>query len=167
MSSQRGCAKCAEIKPVADFSLMHGKPHAWCRPCLRTYNREYKRAHPTSPEATRRAIANTAAKKRAASAARRELLAPIREEARRARKRAGKAARRAGIAKACPRWVDRKAITRIYAEAAQRSAEGAPHEVDHIVPLNHPEVCGLHVPWNLQVIPETDNRRKSNRLLAA
>lgn len=41
---------------------------------------------------------------------------------------------------------------------------GVPHQVDHWVPLVHPLVCGLHVPWNLTVLPAKTNAKKKNEL---
>jgi hypothetical protein len=74
--------------------------------------------------------------------------------------------RRAALNNACPPWVDRKDILRVYAEAKRLSCQtGVVYSVDHIVPLKNESVCGLHVPWNLDVIPLRDNIKKGARFL--
>lgn len=62
-----------------------------------------------------------------------------------------------------PPWVDRKALYALHEQAqALTRTTGRPHQLDHIVPLNHPRVCGLTVPWNLQIMEKGPNMAKSN-----
>lgn len=74
------------------------------------------------------------------------------------------AMRRARKHFAVPKWLtdeQRKEIKAFYLHAKDCEAvSGQRYDVDHIVPLDHPDVCGLHVPWNLQVLPKDVNIRK-------
>ena len=67
--------------------------------------------------------------------------------------------RRAAMAKATPAWTDMEAIRKIY----ERCPPGM--EVDHIIPILGKTVRGLHVPWNLQYLSGSANRKKRTRLL--
>jgi 5-methylcytosine-specific restriction endonuclease McrA len=69
------------------------------------------------------------------------------------------ARRRARKLKATPAWANSKKINAMY--RAAHEMEG--YEVDHIVPLNSPLVCGLHWEGNLQILLAPRNRVKSNR----
>jgi hypothetical protein len=63
-----------------------------------------------------------------------------------------------------PPWADKDAIKALYVKARQLTAQtGTKHEVDHIIPSNHPLVCGLHVETNLQILTEAENISKSNK----
>jgi len=79
--------------------------------------------------------------------------------------------RREAVRKASPAWLtdnDKQNIRLIYKQAAEREKQtNIKYHVDHIVPLRAKNVCGLHVAWNLQVIPATENLIKNNKLAAA
>jgi hypothetical protein len=78
------------------------------------------------------------------------------------------ATRHAAKMQRTPAWltVDEKwLIQEIYELAALRTKmTGFLWHVDHVLPLQGQTVSGLHTPWNLQVIPATDNIRKSNKV---
>lgn len=80
---------------------------------------------------------------------------------------ANQARYRAAKLKATPPWLTKQhweAIEAIYVEAARRQgADGLKRHVDHIYPLQGTQVCGLHVPWNLQILLAFDNQSKHNK----
>lgn len=59
--------------------------------------------------------------------------------------------------KATPRWVCQWKVNFIYATARLLGLH-----VDHIVPLRHPLVCGLHTEHNLRMLPGHENIAKGN-----
>jgi hypothetical protein len=68
--------------------------------------------------------------------------------------------------KACPDWANKHAIKKIYDTAKDLTANtGITYEVDHIIPVRHQLVCGLHVEYNLQILPKNENRVKSNNFV--
>ena len=71
---------------------------------------------------------------------------------------------------ATPKWLtpeQRLAMRQLYIQARKLTeVTGERYVVDHIVPLRSHEVCGLHVPWNLRVITQEENLKKSNKLVA-
>lgn len=40
---------------------------------------------------------------------------------------------------------------------------GKEYQIDHIIPIRHKNVCGLHRHWNMQVITKEENKRKFNK----
>lgn len=74
------------------------------------------------------------------------------------------AKRRAALKQATVAWASADAILRLYEESTKLTAEtGVPHHVDHIIPLQHDMVCGLHCESNLRVIPAEENWSKNNK----
>jgi len=65
---------------------------------------------------------------------------------------------------AAPPWADTEEVAAIYRECKRMNKRDGPKSwaVDHIVPLNHPTVCGLHIGVNLQIISYNENQLKSN-----
>ena len=70
---------------------------------------------------------------------------------------------------ACPQWLSNTDLAKIKSiykmSTALSNKSKTPHHVDHIIPLQGLLVSGLHVPWNLRVIPAAENLTKSNHLI--
>lgn len=70
--------------------------------------------------------------------------------------------RRAAQTNATPKWLtikQLKEMENLYSFVVNNPG----YHVDHIVPLRGKNVCGLHVPWNLQILTAEENMRKGNR----
>lgn len=144
------CGKCKETKADEDFS----KGQTYCRICHRASVKLARARHPETRKKNRllhreRELAvNRAYKKNNPST-----VARINRE------------RGAAIRRATPAWANKFFISEAY-DLAQRRTKvlGAPWHVDHIVPIQNPLVCGLHVENNLRVIPSAHNLSKGNRV---
>jgi len=67
--------------------------------------------------------------------------------------------RRALKINAVPKWCNLEKIKEIYKNCPKG------YHVDHIIPLNNPIVCGLHVENNLQYLTARENTSKGNKLI--
>jgi len=71
------------------------------------------------------------------------------------------------LKQATPSWLtkdQKKLIGDFYHHAKDcQMVSGESYHVDHIVPIKGKNVCGLHVPWNLQVLPADINIAKKNK----
>lgn len=144
------CPSCQETKPKISFHRNKSLPdgyHTWCKVCRKT--KETHKYYKENKNLIKQKVKEYGWRKRFP-----EKHASY-EGTRRARKLS-----------ATPSWLtsEQKAhMKRTYKLRDFISKEtGIPYHVDHIVPLKGKNICGLHVPWNLRVIPAIDNLSKHN-----
>jgi hypothetical protein len=86
----------------------------------------------------------------------------------RAKRTALQIAREASKLNAMPAWLtkEQKRHIQLFYDMSKRTSQksGFKCHVDHIVPLRGKTVCGLHVPWNLQIVSASYNSMKKNRI---
>lgn len=168
------CSKCGADKPETEFSVRASRPRGYnshCKACVKLTNKiQYdknavrNRASAAAYRAANPVVGSTyQAAYRAAH--RDDLRAYFRDYAKANphKKQATTVARRAKKLHATPSWANQDEIAAFYKRAADiASRTGTPMHVDHIVPLVHKLVCGLHCEANLRVIPAMTNLRKGN-----
>lgn len=161
------CSCCYTDKQKGMFPRTPTGFRSYCKECysyIRWWNRQKPENKAIHNEASRRWAKNNADKSREIKKRSRERNP---DQGKRAKllwmkKNAGlvnsyTAKRRASKKKATPLWADLKEIHYIYKLAKERGLV-----VDHIVPLTHHLVCGLHTPDNLRCISVELNSHKGN-----
>jgi hypothetical protein len=187
------CAKCDEHKPFPDFSKNKARVDGiqdYCRECcaqaqrqwretnrdkVREFNRQYREANRDKILKIQRQYRKTNREKLLEYRKQYRETNPekMREYSRKYReanldkRNALEAKRRAAKMQRTPSWLTLEHLDEIetfYAAAiAFRIYTGQEYHVDHIVPLQGKNVSGLHVPWNLQVLPKKENLKKGNK----
>lgn len=174
------CTKCEATKPVGEFDHFNDKSRnkvrvrAHCKTCRRGMVKSYddsnkdKKADYNKKYRSENEDALKEARKRYHLNNRERILSYLKTW----RKENPDIVAYHGVKKrqkkrcATPNWLtedQKEQIKSIYEHAKDCNHFGdGRYEVDHIVPIQGKSVCGLHVPWNLQVIPMDVNRAKNN-----
>lgn len=175
--NQKQCNKCNSLLPIEEFYRDRNYYRGDCRACCRSYSKsryllspgyrkEYQAAYKQKRPEVGRAARQRYQKRNLDKARKytRNWKARNPEQV-----RSNKAFRRARQLQATPPWLSiehKKQIQWYYDTAVElRWLCDEPLHVDHIHPLQGENFCGLHVPWNLQLIPASVNLSKSNSLV--
>jgi hypothetical protein len=163
------CTKCSEIKALTEFHRDKSRKDGFanrCKLCVTTHVKNY---YVANREKVIKAVTEWTDKNRE----RHNKKCSRWVKRNRGAVNARTARRYAAKTKATPAWAapgteHHWLINEVYDLALLRTElTKVQWEVDHMYPLRGAEVSGLHVPDNLRVVLMTENRRKSNKMVAA
>ena len=164
----KSCNSCMEDKPLSEFrknAKCKDGVTGTCKVCVNAYQKKYRasgKGKANREKANKNSKKWYSENKEACYSYSKKY-----KELNRGRYASYEKKRHAAKLSACPSWLTEDElwlIDEVYEISALRSkVTGVKHHVDHIVPLQGADVCGLHVPHNLQVLTMLDNIKKGNR----
>jgi hypothetical protein len=156
------CTSCGLEKDYSEYYKQKGcrlglRPY--CKACIKSQNESCQKANPEPARLAKKRWVENNKEKHYENVSRWRKENPHKHRAKEAKRRAQKL-------NATPPWLTQDQMEDIAAfyELSGKFGKlfGVEYQVDHIVPLQGKNVCGLHVPWNLQVLERSLNRKKSN-----
>lgn len=157
------CSKCKEIKPLDCFYKDKTKKFGRTAYCISCQIIKYNQNKETFLEANKKWRQENKEK----YLAKKRVSSTQWQKNNKDKVRSISQAYQASKLKSIPKWLSEEQKQQILTEYSLAvwcsEVMKTPYHVDHIVPLRGENVCGLHVPWNLQVIPASVNIAKSNK----
>ena len=164
--SLKTCTKCKAAKPMQEFGRFRAGHRSYCKKCDRLRAKAYYEDNKESVRAKRRV------NRKSYYANNRESIIKRQKQWQKNNMHivlSNSAKRRAASKNAMIAGADKAYIQNLYANC--REAEKLMKEVgvtvkfhvDHIIPLIHKDVCGLHNELNMQILNSEDNITKSNK----
>jgi hypothetical protein len=184
----KNCSKCKEDKLLSAFSKSRANKGGYqnqCKLCVSIFQKEYQKKYRELHKDTAKeyALQYYEANKTELKSLSKEYYELNKDKLKPKRRKYNKSYRKSNLARmaaksakrraiklqATPIWLTEqhvKEIEEFYKQSQLlKSITGEEHHVDHIIPLQGKNVCGLHVPWNLQVITAKENLSKYNKIL--
>jgi hypothetical protein len=187
------CKKCDKIKPTTDFGKNKNTKDGlqfYCKSCCKATTKKYREANKEKYYASAKRWAEEnpervkKLKRKRYLARQEEILEEKKKYYRdnresilsykksynrvnRDKRNAIEAKRHAEKLKRTPDWLTKEHLEGIkgfyWLAKDLHSITGETYHVDHIIPLQGENISGLHVPWNLQILPADVNIAKGNR----
>lgn len=177
------CTKCLINKPFVEFHKRHNRASGYvskCKVCIKAYSARWfeinryavlKQTKQAKREWYHKNRDRAIATNKAYRASHKQVVIQQQKLYRDTHKEVfayHAACRRSLKALATPPWLtdeQKQEIKQFYGLTKDLSwLSESPLEVDHIVPIKGKNVVGLHVPWNLQILPKSLNQSKGNKL---
>lgn len=157
------CSKCKKELEFKEFNKNRSQKGGYnnnCKICHYNYNVIWSSENPTVVNEKSGKWRRNNPKHRSRTASAYAKRYPGKVNAINAKRRCAKISR-------TPPWLTKdhgEEMKEVYCLAKELSwLSESPLEVDHIVPLQGDNVSGLHVPWNLQILPKCLNCIKNNK----